>query len=108
MLILLHFQYDRLRQRIGHAKRVFEASDGPTPQFCLPSTVSDDIEERWIVTRIGGKRTRGGILYYQVFWEGYKEPTWEPADAINEDAPQVVKQFMDGNLSGSKKRRRPG
>jgi hypothetical protein len=91
-------------QRTGrNGKRGFEASEGPTPEFCLPPTFSDDTEERWVVTRIGGKRTREGIQYYQVFWEGFVEPSWEPADMIEEDAPLVVKAFLDDSPTSSNK-----
>jgi|SRR5882762_4017730 hypothetical protein len=96
----------RLKQRVGHTKRGFEASHGPTPEHCLPSSFVDKDEERWVVTRIGAKRTRAGVLYYQVFWEGYVEPSWEPADMITKDAPIAVKQFLDSLSSGSGQRRR--
>jgi len=88
-------KYVRLQNRIGHSKRNFEPSGGPTPEYCLPPAFSEDNEERWVVTRIGGKRTKAGILYYQVFWEGYIEPTWEPADMIKKDAPLAVEEFLD-------------
>jgi hypothetical protein len=93
-----------MHQRTGHEKRGFEASEGPTPEFCLPSKFSDDTEERWVVARIGGKRTREGIRYYQVFWEGFVEPSWEPADMIEEDAPLVVKAFLDDTPSSLNRR----
>ena len=103
MLIPPFVQYVRMHQaRTGHGRR-FEAPGGPIPELCMPSEFSDDNEERWVVTRIGGKRTMAGILYYQVFWEGFAEPSWEPADMIKEDAPLAVKQFMDGIPSGSNK-----
>ena len=97
-------QYVRLQSRIGHSKRVFEPSGGPTPEYSLPPVFSEDNEERWVVTRIGGKKTKAGILYYQVFWEGYVEPTWEPADVIKEDAPLAIKEFLDCHPSHSGKR----
>jgi len=100
-------KYVRLSQRTGHAKRCFEPSDGPTPEFCLPSSFSGNNEERWVVTRIGGRKTKEGILYYQVFWEGYDEPSWEPADMIIEDAPLAVRKFLRSLSSGSTKRPGP-
>jgi hypothetical protein len=88
--------------RTGHnGNKPFKASKGPTPEFCLPAKFSDDTEERWVVARIGGKRTREGICYYQVFWEGFVEPSWEPADMIEEDAPLAVKAFLDDTPSSS-------
>jgi len=97
-------KFVRSCQPNGRTKRQFKVSDSPMPEFCPPSTFADDNMERWTVSRIGGKRTRAGILYYQVFWEGYAKPTWEPAHIIKEDAPLAVKEFLDGLPSGSAKR----
>ena len=47
-----------------------------------------------MIARIGGKRTHKKVLQYQVYWEGYDEPTWEPADIVEEDAPLAVEEFL--------------
>jgi len=88
-------KYVRLRQPNGHPKRGFEPSEYPMSEVSFPLEYSNDNEERWVVTRIGGRKTKRKMLYYQVFWEGYAEPSWEPADMIEEDAPLAVKAFLD-------------
>lgn len=40
-----------------------------------------------MTTRQGGKR-------YYVKWIGYKKPTWEPAEVIQEDAPEKVAEYQ--------------
>lgn len=77
----------------GRSKRKFEPSTEEPLQLILPSSAIT--EELWVVSRITAQRTRARVHQYQVWWEGYDEPTWEPASIINEDAPSVVAAFKE-------------
>lgn len=39
---------------------------------------------------IQNKRAHNDRLEYQIYWFGYTEPTWEPAEIIQIDCPQLV------------------
>lgn len=45
-----------------------------------------------------------GKKEFLVKWVGYKVPTWEPADTIQEDAPDAVKQFEEFHTQRSEAR----
>ena len=42
------------------------------------------------------QRTRNGKLQYLVKWERYpeSEATWEPADKLQEDVPNLITEFL--------------
>ena len=51
-------------------------------------------KRRYRVKSITDKRTTtGGQMEYRVKWVGHSAATWEPADAIEEDAPEAVKDY---------------
>jgi hypothetical protein len=79
---------------IRPGSRRFQPSKGRTPELVLPLSPSEDQEERWVIDRIAGKREHEDVVEYQVYWEGYDDPTWEPAEIVEEDAPLAVKQFL--------------
>jgi hypothetical protein len=56
---------------------------------------SDDSgRRRYRVKSITDKRTTtGGHVEYRVKWVGHSAETWEPADTIEEDAPDAVKDY---------------
>jgi hypothetical protein len=78
------------------SRRRFHPSEGPTPELIVPLFPSDDHEERWTISRIAGQRKYRHVLQYQVYWEGFDEPTWEPAEMVQEDAPLAVEEFLNG------------
>ena len=52
--------------------------------------------ERYIPEKILKQRIRKGQLQYLVKWERYPEnkATWEPADRLKEDVPNLVNDFL--------------
>lgn len=51
-------------------------------------------KRRYRVKSITEKRmTPGGQVEYRVKWVGHSAATWEPADTIEEDAPEAVKDY---------------
>src|SRR6266496_284719 len=52
--------------------------------------------ERYIPERILKQRIRKGQLQYLVKWERYpeSEATWEPADSLKEDIPNLIADFL--------------
>lgn len=62
----------------------------PTP---LPLVIQD--QEYHEVERILDSRTSGRSVRYFVDWKGFgiKDRTWEPFSMLNEDAPDMVKEF---------------
>ena len=52
-------------------------------------------EEQYEIEAIVGQRTiRGGTKEYRVRWSGYDEETWQPADQLAADAPDVVQNYL--------------
>jgi hypothetical protein len=53
------------------------------------------IDKRHVVERILEKRGEDGEEEYLIEWWGYSldEATWEPAENIREDAPDVVEEY---------------
>jgi transposase InsO family protein len=50
--------------------------------------------QRWAIRSIQDSRVnKKGQKEYQVRWSGYSKPTWEPATMIDEDAPEVVRNY---------------
>ena len=43
---------------------------------------SVDPDEVWEVLYVGDKEIRDGVAHYETFWEGFKEPTWEPLNSF--------------------------
>jgi hypothetical protein len=52
-------------------------------------------KERYSVRCITDSRSKRGQLEYLVKWGGYPKPTWEPADVIQEDAPEEVRKYEE-------------
>jgi hypothetical protein len=50
-----------------------------------------------IITRIGNHRLNGRTWELQIFWQGYPddEATWEPLQTINQDAPVLVRRYIN-------------
>jgi hypothetical protein len=61
-----------------------------------PDSVIRGKPERYIPERILKQRIRKGQLQYLVKWERYpeSEATWEPADSLKEDAPNLITDFL--------------
>ncbi|GES99549.1 DDE-type integrase/transposase/recombinase [Rhizophagus clarus] len=62
-----------------------------------PDSVIRGRPERYVPERILKHRTRKGQLQYLVKWERYPEDesTWEPADRLQEDVPNLVRIYND-------------
>ena len=61
-----------------------------------PDSVIRGKPERYIPERILKQRIRKGQLQYLVKWERYpeSEATWEPADSLKEDVPNLIADFL--------------
>jgi Chromo (CHRromatin Organisation MOdifier) domain len=61
-----------------------------------PDSVIRGKPERYIPERILKQRIRQGKLQYLVKWERYpeSEATWEPADRLKEDVPNLITNFL--------------
>jgi hypothetical protein len=61
-----------------------------------PDSVIRGKPERYIPERILKQRIRQGKLQYLVKWERYpeSEATWEPADSLKEDVPNLIANFL--------------
>jgi hypothetical protein len=61
-----------------------------------PLSVIRGTPTHYIAERILGQRIRKGQLQYLVKWKHYPEnsATWEPADKIQEDVPNLVNQYL--------------
>ena len=56
-------------------------------------TEASSEHKQWIVKRITEERIRDDKREYLVHWKGWRYPTWEPADIIEEDCPIAVQEF---------------
>lgn len=61
-----------------------------------PVSVIRGKPERYIPEKILKQRVRKGQIQYLVKWERYpeSEATWEPADRLQEDVPNLVNNFL--------------
>ena len=59
----------------------------------LPGPVIVDEEEHYVLDRITGKEKRGKKSFYRIKWTGYDTQTWEPAEAIADQAPEAVQRY---------------
>jgi len=64
-----------------------------------PDSVIRGQPERYVPEKILRHRTRKGQLQYLVKWERYpeSESTWEPADRLQEDVPNLVRIYKNRN-----------
>jgi len=65
--------------------------------------------QRYVVEKLVDHDVKDdGKLHYLVHWEGYtvEDRTWEPAEAMMEDAPGQVEEYNSHLKKSSKKRRR--
>jgi hypothetical protein len=64
--------------------------------------------QRYVVEKLVDHVEEDGILYYHIHWEGYPvaKRTWEPAEAIMEDAPGKVEEYNAHLKKSSKKKKR--
>ncbi len=71
-----------------------------------PDSIIRGKPERYIPERILKQRIRKGQLQYLVKWERYpeSEATWEPADSLKEDVPNLV---VGSRILGHKKKSAP-
>lgn len=74
----------------------------PTVSFTenqlMPPTkkeIEDNEPEKFIVQSIKGKKVINKKIHYQVKWKNYKELTWEPAENMLQDAPELVAAFEE-------------
>ena len=49
--------------------------------------------KRYTLDYISDTRLVGGVKQYQCKWVGYRAKSWEPADIIEEDDPDAVREF---------------
>ena len=61
-----------------------------------PDSVIRGRPERYVPEKILKQRTRKGQLQYLVKWERYpeSEATWEPADQLQEDVPNLISTYL--------------
>ena len=63
-------------------------------KYSEPLHTADDHSKRQFKVRaITDRRHANGRTEYLVKWAGYPTETWEPADSINEDAPDAVRDY---------------
>eukprot|EP01028_Stygiella_incarcerata_P006518 TRINITY_DN2667_c0_g1_i1.p2 TRINITY_DN2667_c0_g1~~TRINITY_DN2667_c0_g1_i1.p2 ORF type:complete len:189 (-),score=77.86 TRINITY_DN2667_c0_g1_i1:148-714(-) len=55
--------------------------------------MSEEGEDKFVVEAILGQKKVKGQKMYHIKWEGYEETTWEPAKAMKQDVPDLVKEF---------------
>ncbi|KAE7996960.1 hypothetical protein FH972_001636 [Carpinus fangiana] len=53
---------------------------------------SEQGEDEYVVEKIGSHKFIKGKVYYEVFWAGYADPTWEPRDNLD-GCPDQVKEY---------------
>ena len=60
-------------------------------------TLPDDEDTQYTIERITDHRITKDGKQYLVHWKGYDEDenTWEPAEAIEKDAPGAVDDYKD-------------
>jgi len=57
-----------------------------------------DQHGKWEVESIIGKRVdRQGNIYYKTKWIGYKRATWESAEILEEDVPDLVREYEEAH-----------
>jgi hypothetical protein len=51
--------------------------------------------EKFVVKKLIDKKVEKKKTFYKVWWKGYKkaEATWEPAEIIQQDAPQAITEY---------------
>ena len=62
----------------------------------VSNDLSDDEEEeeqQFVIEAITGERKLRGVRQYRCKWEGYDEETWQSAANIEEDVPELVREF---------------
>lgn len=69
----------------------------PETQQRMDKPAIDNEGKYEIETIIKSMVNRRGETLYKVKWLGYKKPTWEPAQTIEEDAPEKVAEFNAAN-----------
>jgi hypothetical protein len=110
--------FEHLRRGATQGDQSVEISDlcigsEPCADPRLSTTVEEDApndphapaEERYQVKCVIQQRSgANGKAEFLVKWVGYPAPTWEPADTIREDAPDVVQQFEEFQAQRSEAR----
>ena len=68
----------------------------PNNENPFPNLVIKGKPEQYIPEKILKQRIRKGQLQYLVKWERYpeSEATWEPANSLKEDAPNLIANFL--------------
>ena len=66
-----------------------------------PNSVIRGQPKRFVPEKILKQRTRKGQLQYLVKWYRYpeNEATWEPADRLQEDVPNLIQEYLDTDKS---------
>ncbi|GBC00700.1 hypothetical protein RclHR1_39430001 [Rhizophagus clarus] len=88
---LLDGSYGRLEvSRCAYTREELQVI--PINEKPSPDSVIRGQPERYVPEKIFNHRTRKGQLQYLVKWERYPEDesTWEPADRLQEDVPNLV------------------
>lgn len=94
---------------VFHVDLLRPAADDPLPSQVVddpqPPAISIDNEEYWLIDTIlkerqkklpgKGSRTR---LEYLVKWQGYADPTWEPATALEDT--EALANYLEGRGGG--------
>jgi hypothetical protein len=52
-------------------------------------------DQQWEVSKVVGKRVRGGGHQYDVVWKGSGQHSWEPADSIRTQIPNLVRDYEE-------------
>ena len=53
------------------------------------------VPKKYEVESISAERTDDGVREYLVNWKGYVTPSWETADVMDQQVPDVVASFKD-------------
>ncbi|GET55211.1 chromobox protein homolog 1-like isoform X1 [Rhizophagus irregularis DAOM 181602=DAOM 197198] len=91
---------DGLYGRLGVSRCAYtrkELQIVPENEYPPPNSVIRGQPERFVPERILRHRIRKGQDQYLVKWERYPdtEATWEPADWLEEDVPDLIRKFWE-------------
>ena len=90
-LVRLRTTTGKIFEELHHIERIkpFKGYPRPTEKL-LESTSTQEIDQReWEVERIIGSKGKRYDREYLVKWRGYKEPTWEPKDNLDNSQAAV-------------------
>lgn len=86
-----------LNQSQVSAADASESASNDAEELLSPTgaKISNADAKRYTLDAISDTRVEGGVKQYRCKWVGYRAKTWEPADTIAEDAPDVVREYEE-------------